>query len=357
MIPIYSRDGSEDFNRRLHATLIEIGDEVERALGQNLVALILGGGYGRGEGGIVLSNGTEMPYNDLDFTLVVVRKNGIAQEALEDVGRRFAEKLEIHVDFSRPLTIGDIEHWPHWLMWYDLINGHVVLKGPPDILEKHAPPDLLKPLAIIEGTRLLLNRGAGLLWAFRIVRGLEQSPDQDFIRRNYYKCALALGDALLIAHERFTTRYLGRDVLLADLERDLPTVAAFNLQSIYKEALRFKFRPDLVPFEDILERNLQQLAVAWGSVFLHLENLRTGRSWSSLDDYVTWDGIREKDQHSFRMIVRNLTRNLQMGRVSWKYPRETLYRQLPILLNLTGTGATNWPEQTEEFLRIWNRFN
>ncbi len=126
MIPVYSRNASDEFNQRLHGTLVDIADEVERSLEDNLVALVLGGGYGRGEGGVICSSGREMPYNDLDFTLIVARKKGVPWDRLNAIGHSFGKKLDIHVDFSRPLTLQDVQHWPHWLMWYDLLNGHVV---------------------------------------------------------------------------------------------------------------------------------------------------------------------------------------------------------------------------------------
>ncbi len=357
MIPVYSRNASDEFNQCLHGILVEIADEVERSLGDNLVALVLGGGYGRGEGGVVWANDREMPYNDLDFTLIVARKNGVPWNRLNAIGHSFGKKLDIHVDFSRPLTLQDVEQWPHWLMWYDLLNGHVVLKGTPDILSRHAPASLLEPLPVIEGTRLLLNRGAGVLWALRILRGVEESPDADFVRRNYYKCALALGDALLIAYERFTTQYLGRDELFANLEQDRHEVRAFGLQSLYRQALQFKFRPDEIPHTDLREQDLHRISELWGAVFLHVEMVRTGLTWPSLKGYVEWHGIREGDQHSSSLILRNVTRNLQMGRLSWKYPREILYRDLPLLLGLVELPVADWSQRTAAFLKVWNRFN
>lgn len=357
MTPVYSRDGSADFNERLNETLLRIGDEVEQALGNNLVTLVLGGGYGRGEGGLVVKDGKEMPYNDLDLTLVVGNKSTIPRDRLKAIEKKYAKELGIHVDFSRPLTVRDVENWPRWLMWYDLINGYVALKGGQELLASLAPATLKEPLPVIEATRLLLNRGTGLLWAFRVVRKIEQAPDDDFIRRNYYKCSLALGDALLIAYQRFTTKYWGRDDLLADLELAEPKVGSFGLQSLYREALRFKFRPDQINSDIIKEEDLKALAKLWGTIFLHVEMVRTGLVWSSLDDYVNWKGIREKDQHALPMIFRNIARNLQMGRWSWRYPRETLYKQLPVLLGLVSANVENWAEETKEFLRIWNRFN
>ncbi len=357
MTHMYSGDGSIAFNERLHETLLRVADQVEEALGGNLVALVLGGGYGRGEGGVVQQNGVERPYNDLDFTLLVARKSRVKWKRLRDIGEYFAKELEIHVDFSRPLTLADVERWPHWLMWYDLLNGHVVLRGVSDILTRHAPSKLQEPLPAIEGTRLLLNRGTGLLWALRVVRGIESSPDEDFVRRNYYKCALALGDALLIGHRSYTTAYRGRDRLVAALERSEPNVAAFHLGTLYDEALRFKFRPDRVDGQVPSERALKTLAQAWGSVFLHVETVRTGRAWPSFREYVLWKGTREADQHGLKRCARNVVRNLQLGRLSWRYPREALYARLPVLLGLVEGSVRDWPQETGNYLRVWDRFN
>ena len=105
------------------------------------------------------------------------------------------------------------------------------------------------------------------------------------------------------------------------------------------------------------EGDIKAIAKQWGAVFLNVESVRTGRSWSSLDQYVAWPGIREKDQHTIRLLPRNVARNLQFRRLSFRYPREALYRELPVLMGLTGKDDTNWPQKTENFLRVWDRFN
>jgi hypothetical protein len=159
MNPVYADHGSEEFNQRMHDVSIRIGADVQKALGDNFVALLLGGGYGRGEGGVVRKNGVEQPYNDLDFTLVVKQKNRVPWDRLNSISEHYEEEIHIDVDFSRPLTLQDIAQWPHWLMWYDLLNGHIVIKGPADILTRHAPAALKRTLPPIEATRLVLNRG------------------------------------------------------------------------------------------------------------------------------------------------------------------------------------------------------
>lgn len=357
MRPTYAQHASARFNDWLHEVLQRLTADVQRALEENLVALILGGGYGRGEGGIICDDGIERPYNDLDLTLVVRRKRRCPWDRLDEIKKRYETELGIEIDFSRPLTIGDIKRWPHWLMWYDLLHGHVVLAGPPDILTAHAPARLNDPPPTIEATRLLLNRGAGLLWAERIVRRIESPPDDDFVRRNYFKCALALGDALLIVHRRFATPYRGRDARLERLMAERSDVAALELASLYRAALQFKFRPDRAPDGSLDRTRLRGLGERWGAVFLYVERHRTGRAWSTLSDYVRWSGLREPEQHTPVRLVRNVIRNRQLGLWSWRYPREQLYRRLPVLLGLTDASVSDWATETGRFLDIWRRFN
>jgi len=353
----YANHASAEFNQRLETSLKQITADVVQALGENLVALILGGGYGRGEGGVVLTEGREAPYNDIDFTLVVKNKRAVPNGELLAISERYEALLHVDIDFSRPLTLKDIKDWPHWLMWYDLVNGHVVLHGPVDILSGNAPSHLLEPLPLIEASRYLLNRGAGLLWAMRVVSGIEPAGDQDFVRRNYYKCVLAMGDVMLIAGRRYVTPYAGRDLLLAELAAADDQVASLELGPLYQTSLAFKFNPHKVAEKDFGLEDLKELARTWGKVFLQVENRRTGMSWPWLDDYVAWPGLREPEQNKVSQWPRNFVRNAQLRMWSWRYPREQLYQQLPVLLHLTKKQSTDWPSESARFLAVWHRFN
>ena len=352
----YAFHASDAFNERFAEMLGRFTEEVRRVLGNNLVALLLGGGYGRGEGGVVTVDDVERPYNDLDFVLVVNTKSAVNWTALDQVSHRYEEELNVHVDFSRPLTRSDIQQWPHWLMWHDLINGYVVLEGEAGILEKNAPKFIQQSVPLIEASRLLLNRGAGLLWGMRVSRGVEEAPDGDFVRRNYYKCMLALGDALLIAYDKYTTAYQGRDKLVETLLETTPDLPAINLQEQYRRALRYKFSPDEFPEAPDAEAQ-GTMAIDWGAIFLHVEERRTGKHWQSLEEYTRWSGLRESEQHTPKKLLRNLVRNAQIGRCSWKYAREHLFRKLPQLLGLTNTRPSDWAKDSANFIYLWERFN
>src|SRR5260370_12852967 len=271
--------------------LTSLSGEVRQAVGENLVALVLGGGYGRGEGGVLRVSGEERPYNDLDLVLIVRRKGGLPWETLHAIQHKSATLTGIEVDFSRPLTVDDVGGWPTTVMGSDLLQGHRVLNGPADILTANAPDLRSGRLPAVEATRLLLNRGAGLLWALRVVRGCEAAPDADFIRRNYYKCGLALGDAVLISYGRLATPYAGRGERLAKLLGELPRPFRFDLSGLYEEALGFKFWPG-EPASMPGEMELEEMATEWGQVLLYAEGRRAHRAFRSARAYAESAGVR-----------------------------------------------------------------
>lgn len=355
---IYAPSASSEFQAWFGERLRRLTDDVRQGVGDNLVALILGGGYGRGEGGVVRRNQREMPYNDIDLTIVVNEPTRVDQRVLETIGKRASDVLGIEVDFSRPVAPGDVQNWPNTLMWHDLLNGHLVLTGEPNILKRLAPPTLSEPVPATEALRLLLNRGSGLLWAMAVKRGDETPPDQDFVRRNSYKCLMALGDAVLITHNKYNTLYTGREITLMEVCSSQSDVSTLNIQNGYRAALAFKFTPDLAPPVDTELDGLRAIADAWISVLLYVERSRhRNHDWRTIDEYVAWRGIRERDQNGADRWLKNAVQNGMLGRPSVRYPRERLYRELPALLTSERENPACWAERVESYLKIWKRFN
>jgi hypothetical protein len=353
----YAWHGSKAFNDYLEGILHELAYKTRKALGENLVALILAGGYGRGEGGIVIKNDIEMPYNDLDLILIVKNTGFDFAGLLLPISQEFAQRLEIHVDFSRPLTVANLKTLPHKLMWQDLLNGHIVLYGPADILSANMPEYMCSPLPMIEATHLLLNRGAGLIWSFRILHGLTENSEEDFIRRNYFKAALAIGDAILIASGNHQTAYRGRDSRLQEVFKNNEFADFAEFPRLYARALQFKFSPDKEP-ETVFNREiLYKLAQILLKLFLRIEEKRLQRAFASAHEYAIWRGIREKREHLPQKLARNLVKNALMKRFSILYPRERLFRLLPVLLHQAIKPEQKWKIRSEEFMQIWEKYN
>jgi hypothetical protein len=348
----YALAASPRFDAWFAAELTDLASDVAREVGDTFHALVLGGGYGRGEGGIVRRDGLERPYNDLDLFLFVLDPRRVPHERVERVARRHGKRLAVDVDISRPYRPGDVARWQPTLMWHDLLEGHHVLRGPGDVLTARCPRQVADPPPASEALRLLLNRGAGLLWARRVAHGIEPPPDDDFVRRNYYKCALGLGDALLIAHRAYGPTLASRAAALATLPVADQRSPAPDLVTRYREAVRFKTEPDGLPRAAPSLPAIDGLARAWQHVLLRVEALRTGRAWASIDAYVRWTGRRETAPASVSRVVGTLARNLKEGRVDWRHPREPLYRQLPALLT-AATADTGWADASAAFLARW----
>jgi hypothetical protein len=353
----YAAHASPRFNAWLEGRLAHLARELAGAVGPDLVAVVLAGGYGRGEGGVQVQGGVERPYNDLDLFVLLRGARRWPQGTLERLARLRAPEFGVPVDIGRPLTLSQVALWPAWLMWHELLHGHVVLHGEPDVLTRHASAAAWGPPPAIEATRLLLNRGAGLLSAFRVMRGLERPSDPDFARRNRYKAEQAMGDALLLAAGRHRTALAGRAADLAALGAARADVARLVVPSAYGEALTFKLRPDAVSRDQPTREALAETAHRWLRVFLQVESERTGLVFPDAATYAAWAPPREAAPGGVDLLA-NLARGALLGRPSWRHPREALYRELPLLLAEAARPSPSvaWAPRGERFLRAWRRF-
>ena len=232
-----------ELDRALADALAAIGAEIVAMRVPSLAGVVLGGGYGRGEGGArgelkvqssklkVESSKSDVACrlsNDLDF--FAITRDGTTDadaaavaKALEPLSRRWSEKLGIDVDFTGR-TPWRLRHDQERLMVQELIHGYVDVVGEKgEVLfagiERREPSDL----PWMEAARLLMNRGMGLLFA-RVEKNV------DFTNRNINKCILGAGDARLIANRRYRWRAPERAEALRD--------------QMYRNAVAWKFRPE-----------------------------------------------------------------------------------------------------------------
>jgi hypothetical protein len=199
-------------------------------------AVVLGGGYGRGEGGATPDG---MPYNDLDFFVVMKgsRASAVLRKLLKSISAEWGAKLAIDIDFCCVDSVQALCKDATTLMIQELFAGGNVIFGDHDVF-RGVPILPFSEIPWPEGARLLLNRGAGLLFA----RQRRNDPSQaDFIRRNIHKAALGCGDAILVVHHDY--RRTGAERLEALRKYH----EASWLVPAYRAALDFKFNPGSGP--------------------------------------------------------------------------------------------------------------
>lgn len=234
-----SADGEERIRGILEQTVRQILERVGR---QGLEAIVLTGGFGRGEGALKRNEGVRgLPFNDLDFLLIGTRPR-MASDVLRDL--RSSLSHLIGTDFV------DVGYMPSHrfrnaqptIFLYDLRNGSKIVWGAPDILEK-VPPFASSDLPLSEATRLFLNRGIGLLYT---LLSHERGETGQALKNNaavaWSKVVLAAGDAILLRRRLYHWSYFERMKRIEEMAR-LSVVDAGFLKT-HRSATLFKLTAD-----------------------------------------------------------------------------------------------------------------
>jgi hypothetical protein len=324
--------------------------ELERRLEQHLArmrqafdaqgwrgALVLGGGYGRGEGGVMLEHDAMGFSNDLDYFLFDAAPGTPGLEAwCRQMERSESTALGIDVEIKclRPDALGDPSRS---MMFADLVAGHVVAAGDAGFLARWRESLDFSRIAPEEATRLLWNRGSGLFFARCQLGG--DAAAMKFVIRNHAKAKLALGDAWLCLHGQYTSKCRARAARLAAAE--LPAEFA-GLRGWHAQGVAFKFQPFAGGLTwPHLEAESQQLIAAWGALYLTVEQHRLQRRVAGFHEYLALPRLLHHSSFTKNLALAMRDR-LQRGgfiRPLGDYPRAGLMRALPCLLGLTPGGV------------------
>jgi hypothetical protein len=250
-----------------------------------LRALLLVGGYGRGEGGVERRGGVERPHNNLDF-LLVTRGVGRAPQAskrrLDELFRPLAEAASVGIDTG---VIGELRlrAAPCLVRWYDLRLGHKTVAGDPGFASSltRFRAEAIEPADVLD---LLVNRGSLLVLNELLGRGAGGEPARRAIVRHGMKAILGYGDACLFALGAYHVSYAERQRRMRTAR---PFPAAFR--ALYDEASEFRFEPSYHLYADRdLEAWAAQLTAQLEPMHLVVEAWRLGAAG------LTWDGYAER---------------------------------------------------------------
>ena len=273
-------------------------DEVSVLMGRDLHAIILSGGFGRGEGS-VLVHGQDDYHIVNDYDIEVVYREPFGRllsklwqhlrysRGILDIANRLADRFDIkQIDLClRGLESFTAVSIPT-LAGFDLQSGHRLLFGDRD------PVDLMPALSasdipVFEGAWLLRNRAIGLLLANFYLRDGELDPD----KREYFyieinKAILAMGDALFILKKCYTSSYAERARQLSILDADgVPNWV--EVKALYRAAARHKLFPGDDMYPDIHPAALWlQVNRLLTEFLLYYESCRLDVSFTSIADYL-----------------------------------------------------------------------
>lgn len=298
-------------------------------------ALVLGGGYGRGEGGVLRSgDGTasDALFNDLDYFLFTNHADdaGLRAKVHElEVGGR--DILGIDVDI-KCLSAEDMGDPSESMMFYDLVAGHHVVLGAEDYLRARFSQVDASRIPPIEASRLLWNRGTGLYFASCHIGRRE---DAAFVVRNHAKFKLAAGDALLTLANLYDSSCRERYCRFRQHRPD--KALGLDLAEIHAEGVAFKLGPTkgTLDWEALAEEN-RKLADLWSRLFLHSESVRLGTAFESPAAYVEGRDPRSPELPRWKaplFALRDCFKYRRWLAPVWDYPRTALFRSLFCLLS------------------------
>ena len=381
----FTIDGSDTLEQRLDLLCRAVGEAVSRIVpASKLEGVVLGGGYGRGEGGVLKTDTGDKPYNDLEF-YIFLRGNRLLngqrfQRTLNELAEQLSLEAGIHIEFKCD-SIQRLRRSPISMFTYDLIAGHHTIIGGPDIFQDCSHHQNANAIPLSEATRLLFNRCTGLLLVREKLSGAGSSfgpqqlspKDADFIGRNLAKARLALGDAVLAVHGKYHWSCRERNRRLIQLSLSEPPPNFAEIKKHHDPGVAFKLYPrpssgHLDEFE-ALHLELSRLS---SDLWFWLESIRLQEPLFTPRDYSLFPSNKCPETRAWRNYLLSLkTFGLKafIDALAWRYPRERLFNALPLLLwepepsaqpavrlllqKQLCTAATDWAGWVAAYKNIW----
>ena len=368
----FTIDGSDALESHLAATCEKVLAGVKSLVpAAKLDGILLGGGYGRGEGGVLRTTNGDQPYNDMEF-YVFIRGSAILAERkfrhpLHELGERLSPEAGMEVEF-KVLTLDKLRRSPPSMFYYDLVAGHRWILGDDSLLvgcERHN--DAAK-IPLHEATRLLFNRCSGLLYSLERLRRKDFSGvEADFVGRNLAKAQLAFGDVLLAAHGEYNWSCRERHARLVKLSGG-ENLKLGELIPHHANGVEFKLHPiRSAKSREELAAWCAELSGLGRQLWLRLESKRLGIKFASPRDYAYSDANLCPETSPLRNRLVNFRAFGASGLVCGRYPRERVFRALSLLLweqnefgkvrSILRTDAADFAGLVAAYENLWRRFN
>jgi hypothetical protein len=280
--------GSTDEEKKLRAALKEAAEAIVAGVGsRGLDAVVLAGGFGRGEGALQREEGSEgRPFNDFDLLLVGTR-SGVPARVLGELRRTLPRLLDVEFADINYIRASELKKVSPSIFFYELKNGNRTLWGSADVLE--ALP-LFEPseLPMTEATRLFLNRGLGLL---SVLLHLDEGEESEGLLGRaavaWSKTILAAGDSFLLEQRLYHWSYVERMRRLREIAKYSTLEAGFA--DAYVSAATFKLTAD---FSILPTRNAAELCLEARRFHeRYFRALERKRTFADLTDWKTYPPV------------------------------------------------------------------
>lgn len=373
----FTVDGSGELENRLAGICDAVLHGILSVIpSSRLEGVLLGGGYGRGEGGVLRTAGGDAPYNDMEFYVFArgthLLRGGRHSQSLDTLAHRLSQQAGVELEFKL-LSFGKLRRSKPSMFYYDLVMGHRWIAGREALLDGYEHHRRASNVPVLEATRLLMNRCSGLLYAREKLEAADWTPrSADFVARNIAKAQLAFGDAVLTVHRQYDWSCRERNRRLH--ARDFTGSDAETIRFHHDAGMEFKLHPvqSRASREELRARHDQVVTFAEG-VWLWVESRRLGAVFESARSYALGAGNKLPDSCPGKNLLLNMKAGVLGKSNPFRNPRQRIFEALALLLweprllqepgllkkarTLLNTRAATLPELTEAYRRFWRLFN
>ncbi|NQV18759.1 MAG: hypothetical protein HQ534_09480 [Armatimonadetes bacterium] len=234
--------GSEDVEKKIMEIMKEVAFIIESQINpNNFTALIMLGGYGRGEGGVVIFDGKEYPHNNFDFLLITRNLNKKKQNDLKK--KIYPKLIPLNRKIKTQIDLGivnasNLKHTANRIIWYDMRFGHKTILG-----DENFVPSLrrfrLQTIPKWDARNLLVNRGTLMIINELLLKKKNLDNDvRKLIIKHINKAIIGYGDALLFFLNDYNWSYVEKQKRMQN-RNDVSE----DFKKIYDKAMEFRFQP------------------------------------------------------------------------------------------------------------------
>jgi hypothetical protein len=250
-------------------------------------ALVLVGGFGRGEGSVLIEGDQVRPVNDYD--LVMVTTDHVDRDELRALRRQLADSLSVTWVDVTPRSPAALRRLPFTIYNYDLKYGSRVLYGDPAILAQIPSMDPRR-MPLVEAELQFFTRLWCFLGAFS-TDYLAHPPGAEaafFLTNQMSKAILACVDTMLIIDGQYHHSYRERRDRFLRRRGDRGQLA-----ELARWAAEFKLRPTRNMEHDpvALWRTVRSVYLQTWLEFAGRRYRRLGGDWQAYAWRYRWNGF------------------------------------------------------------------
>mgnify|MGYP001178175003 FL=1 len=209
----------------------------------NIESIVLAGGFGRGEGSVLIVDNDIQPINDYD--IYIITKNNSEIVDLEDLRNSILKRIQIRQVDIELIQAKKLKYLKPTMANYDLKYASYVFYGNKKILESIPFIDSSK-LSLREGRTPLLLYLISILQSYPGEKDSQITDNEKFwIYQQISKSILGWSSALLILHGKYHSSYIEREKIFKEIINNEVWC------ELVQKATQFKVSPFLDIKEDL----------------------------------------------------------------------------------------------------------